>query len=41
MTDTRKQTLAEGFAAANKATFKPRSDIEGLGRKIARDHAQG
>jgi hypothetical protein len=34
MTDTRKQTLAEGFAAANKATFKPRSDIEGLGRKL-------
>ena len=34
MTDTRKQTLAEGFAAANKAAFKPRSDIEGLGRKL-------
>jgi hypothetical protein len=34
MTNTRKQVLAEKFAAANKAAFKPRSDIEGLGRKL-------
>ena len=34
MIDTRKQVLAEGFAAANKAAFKPRSDIERLGRKL-------
>jgi len=34
MTNTRKQVLAEKFAAANKAAFKSRSDIEGLGRKL-------
>jgi hypothetical protein len=33
--DRHPQTNASGrFAAANKATFKPRSDIEGLGRKL-------
>jgi hypothetical protein len=31
MTDIRKQVL---FAASSKAAFKPRSDIEGLGRKL-------
>jgi hypothetical protein len=31
MTDIRKQVL---FAATSKAAFKPRSDIEGLGRKL-------
>jgi hypothetical protein len=31
MTDFRKQVL---IAATSKAAFKPRSDIEGLGRKL-------
>ena len=34
MTNTRKQVLAEKFAAVNKAAFKSRSDSEGLGRKL-------